>query len=217
MLNQSQKNKITDLCISILAFMLIVDLVFKIPQVTMLLSKFTSKTGFLGLIIISVLQFVQVVFVPMPASFITLTSMKMYSNHLILLFLVTLSSILLGTIVTYLIGYKWGRKALTWCAGSDDEYDKWQKYLTSKKTNVTYFMTVLLPVFPDDVLCLMAGSVKMNFWWYLFSNVIGRAVGLFTFMFVFKSISDSLATSIVLLILLSVLIVYKLILKRRMK
>jgi uncharacterized membrane protein YdjX (TVP38/TMEM64 family) len=142
--------------------------------------------------------------------------MKMYPNQLWLLYFITLAVILLGVVVTYFVGRKWGKKAVMWCAGDEEEYNKWQSVLKSKKTNTIYFITVLFPIFPDDVLCLIAGSIKMNFWWYLTCNVVGRAIGLATFMFVFQTISNSIISIIVMIVLLVALVVIKIILKRRL-
>lgn len=217
MLNLSQKNKLTDLGLSIIGFMLVTELIFRQPGIANALYRFVNVTGVWSWIGIGLLQFLQVVFIPMPATFITLMAMKMYPNNLYLLFGVTLCSVLIGTIVAYFIGYKWGKKAVAWCAGSEDEYDKWKTYLKSKKTNFAYFMTILLPIFPDDILCIIAGSIRMNLGWYLFCNVVGRTIGLITFMFFFTSIGDNLGTIIVLSIIFVMLIVYKIIIKRRLK
>lgn len=216
MLNLKQLNKIADVCLITLGFVLGFEILFYHSVITDWLINVVESAGAWGWIVLCVLQFLQVVIIPVPATFITLTSMKMYDNHILLLYFVTLGVILLGIIVTYLIGRRWGKKAVMWCAGDEQEYIKWQKLLKSKKTNVFYFATVLFPVFPDDVLCLMAGSIKMNFWWYLFCNIVGRAIGLATFMFVFKTISNSLISIIVMIVLMVILVVIKIILKRRL-
>ena len=88
--------------------------------------------------------------------------------------------------------------------------------MKSKKTNVAYLITILFPIFPDDILCLIAGSIKMNFWWYLTANLIGRAIGLLTFMFVFKTISNSIWSIIVMIVLVAVLVIIDKIIKRRL-
>lgn len=217
MLNLKQQNKIVDLCVGMLFVMLGFEILFSFEVVTNWLSNLAINSGAWSWTVLGVLQFLQVIFVPMPSSFITLTSMKMYPDNLYALYGFTLAVIMFAVVVTYLIGRKWGKKVVVWCAGSEDEYDKWLRVLKSKKTNVFYLATVLLPVFPDDVLCLMAGSIRMNFWWYLMSNILGRAIGLATFMFTFHTISNNLWTMIVMAGLIVVLLVYKIILKRRLK
>ena len=216
MLNLKQLNKIADVCIIMMIFVLGFEILFYHSVVTDWLSDVVVNAGTWSWLVLCFVQFLQVVVVPIPSAFITLTSMKMYSDQLILLYFVILGVVLVGVVVTYFIGRKWGKKAVMWCAGSEEEYNKWLKVLKCKKTNAFYFLSVLFPVFPDDTLCLMAGSIKMNFGWYLFCNTVGRAIGLATFMFVFHTISNSIASIIVMIVLLAALIVVKIILKRRL-
>ena len=216
MLSLKQKNKIIDLLLVLLSFVFVFEVIFYHSAITNWLVSVVEKSGVWGWFFIGLIQFIQVVLIPMPAYFITLTSMKMYPNQLMLLFIVTLGVLMLGVIVTYLIGLKWGKKAVVWAAGNEEEYEKWLKVLNTKKTNMFYFLTILLPIFPDDVLCLLAGSIKMNFWWFLGCNLIGRAIGLITFIFVFTTVSNSLTSIIIFGVLLILAIIYKIIVKRRL-
>ena len=43
-------------------------------------------------------------------------------------------------------------------------------------------------MFPDDLLCLVAGGVKFNFWFYTIANLIGRSIGLITMLLVLEFI-----------------------------
>ena len=47
---------------------------------------------------------------------------------------------------------------------------------------------MILPIFPDDVLCIVAGSLKFNFGFYCFANAVGRGVGLVTMIATLKLI-----------------------------
>ena len=217
MLNRKQQIKILDLLLVVLTFVLFIECLFYDQRVVNWLCDLVTKSGVFGWVVVGIMQFVQVAIIPIPAYFITLTSMKMYPNDLVLLFIVTLSAVMLGVITAYWIGRKWGKKAVVWAAGSEDEYNKWTTVLKSKKTNLFYFLTVLLPIFPDDVLCLIAGSIRMNFWWFFFANLVGRVIGLISFMFVFTAIGDSLVTIIIFAVLLLAALILRFILKRRLK
>ena len=217
MLNLKQVYKLINVGLIMVAVMLGFEILFYHSVVTDWLESVVVEAGVWSWIVLGLIQFLQVVIIPIPATFITLLSMKMYPDNLIFLFVVTLSVITLGVIVTYLIGRKWGKKAVIWCAGSEEEYNKWLSVLKSKKTNVIYLAAIIFPIFPDDVMCLIAGSIKMNFWWYLCANVLGRAIGLAAFMFVFQTISNSIWTIVIIAILLVALIVLKIILKRRLQ
>lgn len=217
MLSLLQKNKLINLALVLIAFVFAFEVLFYHSAVVNGLSRFVENSGIWSWVVIAVLQFAQVIFIPIPAYFITLTSMKMYPDDLLLLFVVTLTVVMISVVVAYWIGRKWGKKAVVWVAGSEEEYDKWLSVLKSKKTNLFYFLTILLPIFPDDILCFLVGSIKMNFWWFFFCNLIGRAIGLITFMFVFTNISSGLTSIIIFGILLIVLIIYKIIIKRRLQ
>ena len=217
MLSLKQKNKIVDVLLVLIGFVLFFEILFYHSAVVEGVINFVERAGTYGWIAILFLQFIQVVLIPIPAYFITLTSMKLYPNDLPLLFVLTLAVLILGVITTYGIGRKWGKKAIIWAAGDKDEYEKWLSVLKSKKTNTFYFLTILFPIFPDDILCLVAGSIRMNFWWFLGCNVVGRAIGLLTFMFVFTAVGNSIITIIVFAVILMLLTIYKIILKRREK
>ena len=45
-----------------------------------------------------------------------------------------------------------------------------------------YTATVLLPIFPDDILCLVAGAVQIDFKFFVVVNVIGRIIGTVTLL-----------------------------------
>lgn len=216
MLNLKQINKILSLTLIVLGIVVGFEILFYHSVITNWLSDVVTNAGVWSWVVLGIVQFLQVVLIPMPATFITLISMKMYPDNLYLLFAITLAVIMLGVVTSYWIGRKWGKKAVIWCAGSEEEYEKWLGVLKSKKTNLIYFVTILFPIFPDDILCLLAGSIKMNFWWYFVANLVGRAIGLVTFMFVFKAISNSIWSIIVMIVLLVALVVIKIIVKRRL-
>lgn len=217
MLKLEQRNRLLNLFITLISIVLFFEILFYHNTITNALSDFVTKIGSFGLVIIFILQYLQVIFIPIPAYFITLTSMKMFSDNMTGLFLTTLLAVILGVITAYLLGLKYGKKIVVWAAKSEDEYDKWLLALQNKKTNLFYFLTVLLPVFPDDILCFLAGSIKMNFWWFLIINVFARAFGLATFMFTFSSIENSLLTIIIFAVLLLVCIILKLYINKKPK
>ena len=213
MLNTAQKKKIVNLGIILIAFVLSFEILFYHQTILDWLGNLVRTSGVWGWVVVGILQYVQVVLIPIPSYFITLTSMQMYPDHMILLFCITLGAVMLGCVTAYWVGRLVGKKAVIWAAGSEAEYDKWLSVLRSKKTNIFYFLTILFPIFPDDVLCILVGSMKMNFWWFFGCNLVGRAIGLVTFMFVFKSLGNDLVTIIIFAIILLLLIIYRIYLK----
>ena len=96
-------------------------------------------------LVIWIIMYVQVCFIPIPAYIVlnaaivskvidpTLGVFKMFSTANCWIFIaIVISAYMLGAMTAYFMGYKWGRKAVKWCAGSDDEYDKWANILNKK-------------------------------------------------------------------------------------
>lgn len=148
---------------------------------------FSSTTNVVVLLVLVwLIMFLQVWLIPIPAitiiqiashtSLISNGLFNFHSNDLIFI-AITLSAYFFGFIIAYFIGYKFGKKALVWAAGNEEDYQKWQKFITTKG-KWWYALTVLLPCFPDDFLCFVAGSVKLNFAFFTITNLICRLIGI---------------------------------------
>lgn len=186
-MKRQQFLKILQVTIITTAIMFAFEALFAHSVITDWLENFTKNSGEYVYLVLFAIMFIQVCFIPIPAYIVLNTAVyaKLVTTefmHFALndlwFYLTVILAYMLGIIVAYFIGRKWGRKAVRWCAGSDEDYDKWSGYL-NKKGKWWYFLTVLLPVFPDDLLCFVAGSVKFDLKFFLFSNFTGRMVGLF--------------------------------------
>lgn len=195
-MKKEQILKLLKMGIIIFAIILVFETLFSIKPVTDALQVFFEQMAGIGYLIFFIMQFLQVCFIPVPSYFITLAGIKIYQDTVgcvyifnqqinFLMFGITLLAYMTGVVVAYFIGLKWGKKAVLWAAGSEEDYDKWCAVFKKKRSLIIYFLTVLFPIFPDDILCYIAGSIKMNFAWYFFSNFVGRAIGLFSFVFAF--------------------------------
>ena len=102
--------------------------------------------------------------------------------------LVVLSAYMCGCVLAYYLGYKFGKKAIKWCAGCEEDYDKWSSVLNDKG-KWWYLLTVVFPMFPDDILCLVAGAVKFDFQWYFNANLFGRCIGLVSMIMTLKFVN----------------------------
>jgi uncharacterized membrane protein YdjX (TVP38/TMEM64 family) len=78
----------------------------------------------------------------------------------------------------YWLGRKLGKKAVKWMAGSEEDYDKWSKSLNGKWGKGFYFCTVVFPLFPDDLLSIVAGAIKMDARFYTLVHCVCRIVGI---------------------------------------
>lgn len=130
--------------------------------------------GFWGRFAFVFLQFVQVTFVPIPSTILTIAGSIIYGP--LQGALLSLSGILLGSIVAFLLGRIFGRKLVSFMVGNMT-CEKWVGFLS--RARYTFFLMMLLPMFPDDVLCLVAGVTNMSWAFFIATNLITRPIGIF--------------------------------------
>ncbi len=189
-MKREQVIKILQVAIISTVIILIAEAVFSIPAVNNWFSSIITKSsGVVVWIIIWIIMFLQVTILNIPAYVILSACASIEGLEILSVpyILVVLSAYMCGCLVAYWVGYRFGKKAVKWCAGSEEDYEKWSSVL-NKKGKIWYFLTVLFPFFPDDMLCLVAGAVKFDFAWYTLANFVGRGIGLTTMILVLKFI-----------------------------
>ena len=87
------------------------------------------------------------------------------------------SACLAGAVTSYFLGKVGGRRAVKWIAGDEDDYNVWTEKLNCRVGKYIYAATILLPIFPDDILCLVAGALKIDLKFYILANLTGRLIG----------------------------------------
>jgi len=85
--------------------------------------------------------------------------------------------VLLGSVVSFYVGRIFGTKLLVWIIGET----KLNKYLSMMKgrENVVFFLTMLLPGFPDDIICMIAGLTPMKFKFFGITLLITRTIPIY--------------------------------------
>ena len=73
------------------------------------------------------------------------------------------------------IGRKAGRRFLNWMIGKESS-EKWIDRMSNGK--YLFFLMMLFPMFPDDILCVVAGLTNMSFSFFLWTNLLARGVGI---------------------------------------
>lgn len=110
---------------------------------------------------------------------------KLYENPWVA-FLVSFSSVMISSVLMYITGRFGGRKVCEKILGKED-CDKSLELLTSKST-IFFPLMMIFPVFPDDALVMMAGTIKMKMKWFMPSIILGRGIGILTIVFGFSLI-----------------------------
>lgn len=180
-MKKEQVLKLLKVAIITTAIMLLCEIIFSFDAVNNWFSDLiTNSKGWEVYVIIWLIMFLQVTILNIPAYIVLSASISVGIKALSWEFILTvLSAYMAGAILAYWLGRWFGKKAVKWCAGSEEDYNKWSSMLNTKG-KWWYFLTVLFPCFPDDLLCIVAGAVKFKFWFYFFANLIGRGIGLIT-------------------------------------
>ena len=132
--------------------------------------------GRLGFIFI---QFAQVTFLPLPSTVTVIAGSLVYGP--LQGGLLSTAGILLGSIFAFFLGRVFGKKLVVFMVG-EKTCDKWTHFLSNAK--YSFVIMMLLPIFPDDVLCLVAGLTNMSWTFFTVTNLISRPIGVLSVSYV---------------------------------
>ena len=96
-------------------------------------------------------------------------------------FLLSLIRVMLCSALLYTLGYFGGYKICQKILGKE-ECDKALGLIRTKGT-VYFPIMMMFPIFPDDALVMVAGTLKMSLKWFIPSIIIGRGIGVATVVF----------------------------------
>lgn len=103
----------------------------------------------------------------------------LFSGRTLFFALFCASASLCGSMLAYFLGKAFGRRAVKWIAGEEEEFDKWSNSFNSRTGKFIYGLTVLLPLFPDDLLCIVVGALKMDFIFFIIVHAVCSVIGIF--------------------------------------
>ncbi len=121
------------------------------------------------------ISFLQVTFVPIPGAVTILAGSYLFGAGLS--FLYSYVGMMLGGIFGFYLGRLVGRPLVYWLAGDKKIADGWIKRLKGRET-VFLFFAFLLPLFPDDLLCSVAGVLAVKYSTFLIMQFITRATSI---------------------------------------
>ena len=122
------------------------------------LRQYLEKAGVWMPIFYIVLQYLQVIILPIPGIVSTAAGVALFGALFTPIY--SCIGIILGSLTAFFIGRKFGIKAVQWLLG-EETLHKWQKKLHGKD-NFLLTCAFLLPLFPDDILCFIAGLSTMS-------------------------------------------------------
>ncbi len=171
-----------------LIFLDVVAVTFFIISATGIISKLTSISalrdyiasfGATAVFIFILFQFLQVVILPIPGSVSVGVGVALFGPLRCSIF--SFIGIFTGSVVAFAIGRVIGYKAVCWIVGKDD-LDKWLEKVKGKDYLLLSIM-FLLPLFPDDVLCFVAGLSSITWTYFIIMIIITRLISVFTTSF----------------------------------
>lgn len=136
---------------------------------------FLERSGKWMAVLFVVLQFLQVVILPIPSTVTVVAGAALFGP--LVGSLLSLLGIVIGSLLAFLIGRYAGYRVVAWLVGKDT-LDKWLKKIKGKDKLLLSAMFIL-PVFPDDVLCFVAGISSMSLPLFLVVILVSRIAAIF--------------------------------------
>lgn len=136
------------------------------------IKDFILSTKQWGIITFLVLTVLQVVILPIPAAVTILIGVAIYGP--LVSFLLSLAGTYIGSVICFALGKSFGKKLVAWMVGKESA-EKYAKMLNDKGRWVFVIM-LLFPFFPDDTLCLVAGTTSMSWKFFLLSMLVTRPI-----------------------------------------
>ena len=144
----------------------------RIDSVEDLRAFIDSRGSFWAPIIFIVLQAMQVFLLPLPGVLTVGAGVLLFGAWETCLY--SYIGILLGSVVAFAVGRVVGYRAAAWLVGKES-LDKWLQKVKGKDRRLLTVMFIL-PIFPDDILCFVAGLSTMTWKYFFVMQLISRAL-----------------------------------------
>ncbi len=139
------------------------------------IQDYISSTGAIAPLVFIFVSFLQVTFVPIPSTVTILAGSFLFGAPVS--FIYSYIGIMAGALLAFALGRLIGRPYITWIAGGQETADEWLKKLHGRE-NVFLFFAFLLPLFPDDLLCSVAGMLPVKFSTFTIMQIITRTTSI---------------------------------------
>ncbi len=140
------------------------------------LQQYVSEKGKWAPYLFIFIQFFQVSVLPIPGTITIIAGTALFGPLKASIY--SLVGIMLGSVISFFIGKTLGYKVSAWFVG-EETLDKWLKAIKGKDKMLLTFM-FLLPFFPDDILCIVAGLSTMGWTYFIIMSFVCRTISVFT-------------------------------------
>ncbi len=192
----------------------IVDKISSIEQLRQYVMRFNNN----AVAVFVLIQFLQVVVLPIPSVVTTSAGVLLFGA--VKGAILSCFGIISGSIFAHVFGKIFGIKVLEWLFGKNN-IAKWLERLKGKdKLIIT--LTMVLPFFPDDMICFLSGLSSIKTSEFIFIVMVFRSVSIFVFSLTVNSVFAGAWVNILIIIavavvMLVVVCVFNIVKKRKLK
>ncbi len=141
------------------------------------IQSYIESTGAIAPLIYILISFLQVTFIPIPASITIIAGNYVFGVWGAYLY--SYVGMMLASILAFYLGRWIGRPFVNWLAGSKEKVDEWLLKLKGREKILLFYM-FFLPLFPDDLLCSIAGMLPITIGTFTVMQLITRATSIGT-------------------------------------
>ena len=174
---------ITIIITILLIIFILYGLKIELFQDKMIIVNYIKGFGIIAPIIFLLFQILQVIFPIIPGGASCLVGVLAFGP--LLGFIYNYIGLTLGSIIVFLLSRIYGIK-LIYKLFKKDNVDKYLKYVKNNKFEKIFFLTILIPGLPDDLLCYIAGISKLDFKRFLFIILTGKTLSLLMYSIFIK-------------------------------
>lgn len=149
-------------------------------------NELLEKLGIIGPIVFIFLQITQTIYPIIPMGLTNVIGNLVFGTWLG--FLCNVTGMLIGSSINFYLGKRFGESVVK-AFISDEQYEKYiSKIGDSKAFERLIIIGFILPVFPDDIFCMISGMSKLTFKRFFILVLLCRPISLFVFTYAWAEI-----------------------------
>lgn len=149
-------------------------------------NELLEKLGIIGHIVFIFLQITQTIYPIIPMGLTNVIGNLVFGTWLG--FLCNVTGMLIGSSINFYLGRRFGESVVK-AFISDEQYEKYiSKIGDSKAFERLIIIGFILPVFPDDIFCMISGMSKLSFKRFFILVLLCRPISLFVFTYAWAEI-----------------------------
>ena len=182
-MNSKQKSPVKKIVLIVLTLLILVSAAVFHTQLADLwrllgnqqaISEFVQQFGSFGPLVLFGLLVAQVFIAVIPGHALMIAGGFVYGP--VVAITVTATSTILGSMVAFWVARRYGRKLVSRLAKSNMHIINHWDQIAEKQGALFFFFSFVLPIFPSDLMCYVAGLGKIEPRKFLTANVAGRLI-----------------------------------------